>query len=59
MDVLLALNQEQQLTFILVTHDRGIGARCGRTVRMRNGLVETDQSNSGPDTQGTQGAQGA
>jgi putative ABC transport system ATP-binding protein len=55
MDVLLALNREQQLTFILVTHDRGIGARCGRTVRMRNGLVETDQSNTGPDTQGTQG----
>jgi ABC-type lipoprotein export system ATPase subunit len=43
MDVLLALNREQQLTFILVTHDRGIGARCQRIVRMRDGLVEGEQ----------------
>jgi putative ABC transport system ATP-binding protein len=42
MDMLLALNREQQLTFILVTHDRGIGARCGRIVRMRDGLVVAD-----------------
>lgn len=44
MDVMLALNREQDLTFILVTHDRGIGARCQRIVRMRNGLVEGEQS---------------
>jgi len=44
MDLLIALNQEQQLTFILVTHDRGIGARCGRIVRMRNGLVVNEKS---------------
>jgi putative ABC transport system ATP-binding protein len=43
MDLLLALNQEQGLTFILVTHDRGIGARCQRIVRMRDGLVEGEQ----------------
>jgi ABC-type lipoprotein export system ATPase subunit len=43
MDMLVALNKEQNLTFILVTHDRGIGARCGRIVRMRNGLVVADQ----------------
>ena len=40
MDVLVDLNRERQLTFILVTHDRGIGARCGRIVQMRDGLVE-------------------
>ena len=39
MDVLVNLNQEKQLTFILVTHDRGVGARCERIVRMRDGLV--------------------
>lgn len=44
MDVLVDLNREQQLTFILVTHDRGIGGRCGRIVRMRDGLVEDQQS---------------
>ncbi len=52
MDMLVALNQQQQLTFILVTHDRGIGARCGRIVRMRNGLVEVDQPGPAQDTRG-------
>jgi ABC-type lipoprotein export system ATPase subunit len=42
-DMLVNLNQEQQLTFILVTHDRGVGARCGRIVRMRDGIVESEQ----------------
>ncbi len=40
MNLLLKLNQEQTLTFILVTHDRGIGARCGRIVRMRDGQID-------------------
>lgn len=44
MDVLLNLNQEQGLTFILVTHDRRVGERCQRIVRMRDGLVESDRS---------------
>jgi putative ABC transport system ATP-binding protein len=43
MDVLVDLNQEQQLTFILVTHARSVGARCGRIVRMRDGLIEDHQ----------------
>jgi putative ABC transport system ATP-binding protein len=43
MNVLVDLNREQQLTFILVTHDRSVGARCGRIVRMRDGLVEDQQ----------------
>jgi len=46
MDLLVDLNQEQQLTFILVTHDRNVGNRCGRIVRMRDGLVEDDQPGS-------------
>ena len=37
MDVLVDLNREQGLTFILVTHDRGIGARCERIMWMRDG----------------------
>jgi len=44
MDVLLDLNQEQGLTFILVTHDRAVGTRCGRIVRMRDGLVEDQET---------------
>jgi putative ABC transport system ATP-binding protein len=39
-DILLNLNIKQQLTFILVTHDQAVGARCGRIVRMRDGLIE-------------------
>lgn len=44
MDLLVRLNQEQGLTFILVTHDRGVGARCQRIVWMRDGLVESEHS---------------
>jgi putative ABC transport system ATP-binding protein len=44
MDVLVDLNREQQLTFILVTHDRAVGDRCRRIVRMRDGLVENQQA---------------
>jgi len=36
------LNAEAGLTFILVTHDKGVGARCARIVRMRDGLIEND-----------------
>ncbi len=43
MDVLVDLNREQRLTFILVTHDRAVGARCERIVRMRDGLIEGEQ----------------
>jgi ABC-type lipoprotein export system ATPase subunit len=43
MDVLVDLNRERRLTFILVTHDRAVGARCQRIVRMRDGLVEAEQ----------------
>jgi putative ABC transport system ATP-binding protein len=43
MDVLVDLNQEQQLTFILVTHDRAVGARCERIVRMRDGLIDDEK----------------
>lgn len=43
MDMLVDLNREQGLTFILVTHDRSVGARCERIVRMRDGLVVSEQ----------------
>lgn len=46
MDVLLTLNREQGLTFILVTHDRGVGSRCQRIVWMRDGLVESEQTSA-------------
>ena len=33
------LNQEKALTFVLVTHDQGVGALCDRIVRMRDGEI--------------------
>jgi putative ABC transport system ATP-binding protein len=50
MDVLVKLNREQRLTFILVTHDRGVGGRCERIVRMRDGLVVGEQITAAQET---------
>ncbi|HWV24359.1 MAG TPA: ABC transporter ATP-binding protein [Thermomicrobiales bacterium] len=39
MDLLQELNQSQELTIVLVTHDPGVGNRCHRIVQMRDGEV--------------------
>jgi putative ABC transport system ATP-binding protein len=44
MDLLLRLNQERDLTFLLVTHARRVAARCTRVIRMRDGRVEGEVS---------------
>ncbi|MEA2598619.1 MAG: putative transport system ATP-binding protein [Thermomicrobiales bacterium] len=33
------LNERANLTFVLVTHDHGVGERCDRIVRMRDGMI--------------------
>lgn len=33
------LNRDNQQTFVIVTHDPGVGARCHRIVRMRDGRI--------------------
>jgi putative ABC transport system ATP-binding protein len=38
-----SLNREHQQTFVIVTHDPGIGARCHRTIHMRDGLIENEE----------------
>ena len=43
MDLLCRLNQEQEQTFVLVTHDPTVGSRAGRIIHMRDGLVESDE----------------
>ena len=45
MDLLCDLNQREGQTFVLVTHDAGVGARAARLVRMRDGLIESDELN--------------
>jgi putative ABC transport system ATP-binding protein len=50
MALMLALNQEQGTTLVLVTHDRGIAARCSRVFTMEAGrLRESAQA----DLEGT------
>lgn len=39
MDLLRELNLEFHETFVIVTHDPGIGARCDRIVRMHDGRI--------------------
>jgi putative ABC transport system ATP-binding protein len=39
MDLLRNLNERAGLTFVLVTHDQGVGNRCDRIVRMSDGRI--------------------
>jgi putative ABC transport system ATP-binding protein len=39
MGLMRDLNQRTGLTFVIVTHDPGIGAQCDRIVRMRDGQI--------------------
>jgi len=39
MTLMETLNRDQGLTFVIVTHDPGVGARCNRIVQMRDGLI--------------------
>ena len=43
MNLLCRLNQEQEQTFVLVTHDPTVGSRAGRMIHMRDGLIESDE----------------
>ena len=38
-DLIFGLNREKGTTLVLVTHDAELAARCGRTLRLKNGMV--------------------
>jgi ABC-type lipoprotein export system ATPase subunit len=38
-DLLIDLNRRAELTFVIVTHDAGVGAQCDRIVRMIDGAI--------------------
>ncbi|MGV8882051.1 MAG: ABC transporter ATP-binding protein [Rhodoglobus sp.] len=38
-DILFALNREQGITLIVVTHDEDLAARCDRRIYIRDGLI--------------------
>jgi putative ABC transport system ATP-binding protein len=45
MDLMRELNQQNNQTFVLVTHDRNIGAACDRIIRMRDGRIVANDEN--------------
>ncbi|MCY3568141.1 MAG: ABC transporter ATP-binding protein [Chloroflexi bacterium] len=47
MDLLEDLNQRNQQTFVIVTHDENIGRRANRTIHMRDGIIEGETIHRG------------
>jgi putative ABC transport system ATP-binding protein len=45
MDFAKKLNKEQGITLIIVTHDHEIGSQARRTIRLRDGQIESDEVN--------------
>ena len=45
MDLLCRMNREKGQTFVVVTHDPVVGKRADRIIRMRDGVIESDQPN--------------
>jgi ABC-type lipoprotein export system ATPase subunit len=45
MGIMLTLNREQSQTFVIVTHDAGVGKRCHRIVHMSDGMVVGEERN--------------
>ena len=45
MNLLCRLNEENDQTFVIVTHTQEVGERAGRIVRMRDGRIEHDGTN--------------
>jgi putative ABC transport system ATP-binding protein len=43
MTLMQDLNREHQQTFVIVTHDPAIAARCHRTIHMHDGQIERDE----------------
>ncbi|KAB0681219.1 ABC transporter ATP-binding protein [Aureimonas leprariae] len=41
-DLLFSEQKRRRMTMVLVTHDTGLAARCGREVRVRSGTVEAE-----------------
>jgi putative ABC transport system ATP-binding protein len=45
MEMVKQLNEEQGVTLVVVTHDRGIGNQASRTLQMLDGVVASDEVN--------------
>lgn len=42
MDLFVQLNEEEQITIIIITHDPGIARQCKRRVEVREGLITAE-----------------
>jgi len=45
LDLVETLNREQGQTFVIVTHDPGVGNRCHRVIRMNDGQIIGEERN--------------
>ena len=45
MAIMTTLNKEQGQTFVIVTHDPGVGARCNRVIQMSDGEIVSEERN--------------
>ncbi|MEX2247756.1 MAG: ABC transporter ATP-binding protein [Dehalococcoidia bacterium] len=43
MTLMETLNRENGQTFVIVTHDKGVGARCHRMVQMSDGVIVSEE----------------
>jgi putative ABC transport system ATP-binding protein len=43
MDLLMALNRDEGVTLVIVTHDEEIAARCHRILHMSDGMMVTEE----------------
>ena len=44
MNLMETLNRERALTFVIVTHDPRVGARCHRVIRMADGRITSEET---------------
>jgi putative ABC transport system ATP-binding protein len=49
MTLMQDLNRAEGLTFMIVTHDAGIAARCHRTIYMQDGRIAREVANAAPE----------
>jgi ABC-type lipoprotein export system ATPase subunit len=43
--IMTTLNKEQGQTFVIVTHDAGVGKRCDRVIHMSDGIIVDEERN--------------
>jgi ABC-type lipoprotein export system ATPase subunit len=48
LELMRELNQTRGVTFVIVTHDPGVGAQCDRIVRMRDGQIVGEEIPTAP-----------